>query len=392
MQRYIPLAEKMRPKSLDEFVGQDRVIKFIESGKISSMIFYGAPGTGKTTLARLIAQKISSKFFQLNAGSASVNEIRSIVKESDAILFLDEIHRFNKSQQDILLPFVEDGRLILIGATTENPFFEVNRALLSRVKLVKFEMLTVENIDEILNRACKLESIEIESDARKLIAEFSDGDARIALNILEQLESPIDRKSVTELLGDRIQNYDRKGDNHYDTISAFIKSMRGSDPDAAIHYLARMIESGEDLNFIARRVAICAAEDVGNADPFALVLAMAAVDAVQFVGLPEARIPLAQAVTYIACAKKSNATYLAIDNALKDVRTRDCGEIPNYLRDSHSSKGFVKGYKYPHDYPYHFTPQQYLPDKLVGTKYYAPTEIGRERFLKEYLAWKESQS
>ena len=238
------------------------------------MIFHGAPGTGKTTLARLIAQKISAKFFQLNAGSASVTEIRSIVKESDAILFLDEIHRFNKSQQDILLPFVEDGRLILIGATTENPFFEVNRALLSRVRLVKFETLTVENIEEILNRACKLESIEIESDARKLIAKFATGDARIALNILEQLESPIDRKSVAELLGDRIQNYDRKGDNHFDTISAFIKSMRGSDPDAAIHYLARMIESGEDLNFIARRVAICAAEDVGNADPFALVLAM----------------------------------------------------------------------------------------------------------------------
>ena len=260
MQRYIPLAERMRPKNLDEFVGQDRVRKFIESGKFSSMIFHGAPGTGKTTLARLIAQKISAKFFQLNAGSASVTEIRSIVKESDAILFLDEIHRFNKSQQDILLPFVEDGRLILIGAT---------------VRLVKFETLTVENIEEILNRACKLESIEIESDARKLIAEFATGDARIALNILEQLESPIDRKSVAELLGDRIQNYDRKGDNHFDTISAFIKSMRGSDPDAAIHYLARMIESGEDLNFIARRVAICAAEDVGNADPFALVLAMA---------------------------------------------------------------------------------------------------------------------
>ncbi|MBR1420416.1 MAG: replication-associated recombination protein A [Selenomonadaceae bacterium] len=392
MQRYIPLAERMRPKNLDEFVGQDRVRKFIESGKISSMIFHGAPGTGKTTLARLIAQKISAKFFQLNAGSASVTEIRSIVKESDAILFLDEIHRFNKAQQDILLPFVEDGRLILIGATTENPFFEVNRALLSRVRLVKFETLTVENIEEILNRACKLESIEIESDARKLIAEFANGDARIALNILEQLESPIDRKSVAELLGDRIQNYDRKGDNHFDTISAFIKSMRGSDPDAAIHYLARMIESGEDLNFIARRVAICAAEDVGNADPFALVLAMAAVDAVQFVGLPEARIPLAQAVTYIASAKKSNAAYLAIDRALKDVRTRDCGEIPSHLRDPHSSKGFAKGYKYPHDYPYHFVAQKYLPDKISTVKYYEPTDIGRERFLKEYLAWKESQS
>lgn len=396
MDRYIPLAERMRPKTLDEFVGQDQVRRFIASGKISSMIFYGAPGTGKTTLARLIAQKFGARFFQLNAGSASVSEIRSIVKESDAILFLDEIHRFSKSQQDILLPFVEDGRLILIGATTENPFFEVNRALLSRVRLVKFEILSTENIEEILNRACESESIEIETDARELIARFASGDARIALNILEQLESPndqkIDRKSVEDLLGERIQHYDRKGDNHYDTISAFIKSMRGSDPDAAIHYLARMLEAGEDLEFIARRVAICAAEDVGNADPFALVLAMAAVDAVRFVGLPEARIPLAQAVTYIASAKKSNAAYLAIDRALKDLKIRDVGEIPEYLRDSHSSQGFSKGYKYPHDYPHHFVPQQYLPTALLGTKYYEPTDIGRERFLREYLAWKESQS
>ena len=394
--KMLPLAEKVRPKKFEDFVGQTKffesIRKMVEAGKIPSMIFFGDPGTGKTTLARLISERSGMRFFHLNAGSASVADIRSIVKESNAILFLDEIHRFSKSQQDILLPYVEDGRLILIGATTENPFFEVNRALLSRVRLIRFEKLSSDDILKILEQACENENISAEKTALDMVAKYSDGDARIALNVLEQLETfdkKIEPADVENLLGDRILHYDKKDDNHYDVISAFIKSMRGSDPDAAVHYLARMLSAGEDPKFIARRVAICAAEDVGLADPFALVLAMSAVDAVNFIGMPEARIPLVEAVIYVATAKKSNAAYLAIDRALSDVKNRDCGDVPNHLRDSHSSRGFQKGYKYPHDYPGHFVPQKYLPEKISDVKYYEPTEIGYEKRIADYLRWRD---
>ena len=354
-----PLAERMRPRNLNEFVGQQEIIKsylgkMIESGNMPSMIFYGLPGTGKTTLAKIIAATTKSNFKKLNAALSGISDIKNIVKEAEdqrkfyqrrTILFIDEIHRFNKSQQDVLLPYVEDGRLILIGATTENPFFEVNPALLSRVRIVKLNKLTNEDIKNILqaalndsDRGLGDKNISFEDNVLEIIADFANGDARIALNILEQSAASSEKISLevlNEILGDRIQRYDKKSDNHYDTISAFIKSMRGSDPDAAIFYLAKMIVGGEDINFIARRIVICAAEDVGNADPQALVIANAAAQAVQFIGLPEARIVLAQAVIYIATAPKSNSAYLAIDKAINDVKNKDCGEVPIYLRDSH---------------------------------------------------------
>ena len=360
-----PLAQRMRPRTFAEFIGQQEAVgaghflrRMIESDQIPSLIFYGPPGTGKTTLAQMIAQMTHSAFKKLNAVSAGIADIRKIVKEAEearryyqrrTIVFIDEIHRFNKSQQDVLLPYVEDGRLVLIGATTENPFFEVNHALLSRVRIVRLRPLTDGQLLAILKRALGdkergLGSRSITADEGVLpaIAQLANGDARMALNVLEGAAAmlpPAGGKLTMELLdeitGERVQRYDKTGDNHYDTVSAFIKSMRGSDPDAALHYLARMLAAGEDTNFIARRVAICAAEDVGNADPMALVVAMSAVQAVQFVGMPEARIPLAQAVTYIASAPKSNAAYLGIDAALADVRGRNCGSVPVHLRDSH---------------------------------------------------------
>jgi len=408
-----PLAERMRPQNLTEFVGQKDVIKgylrkMIEAGTVPSLIFYGLPGTGKTTLAKIIAHTTKSNFKKLNAALSGIADIRNIVKEAEeqrrffqrqTILFIDEIHRFNKGQQDVLLPYVEDGRLILIGATTENPFFEVNPALLSRVRIVKLNRLTDDDVKKIIKtalidkeRGLGEKSINIDDDTIDIIADFANGDARIALNILEQAASSTQNITVdtlTEMLGERIQRYDKKSDNHYDTISAFIKSMRGSDPDAAIFYLAKMIVGGEDINFIARRIVICAAEDVGNADPMALVLANAAAQVAQFVGLPEARIPLAQAVTYIASAPKSNAAYLAIDAAISDVQNKDCGEVPIHIRDAHykGAKYFHHGenYKYPHDFENHFVHQQYLPDKMLNTKYYNPTELGNEKRLKENL-------
>ena len=414
-----PLAERMRPRNADEFVGQEDVLgpgtylrRMLEADKVPSMILFGPPGTGKTTLARMIAGTTDSEFKRLNAVAAGIADIRRIVDEAkDArhlyhrrtIIFIDEIHRFNKSQQDVLLPYVEDGRLILIGATTENPFFEVNHALLSRVRIVKLSPLDDNAVAKIVRHALTDEErglgqkkLTMQDDIALAIAGLSGGDARIALNLLEEAAElaaadggEITLATLEAIVGERVQKYDKKGDNHYDIVSAFIKSMRGSDPDAAIHYLARMIAGGEDLEFIARRVAICAAEDVGNADPMALVVAMAAVDAVRFVGWPEARIPLAQAVTYIASAPKSNAAYLSIDRALADVRGSAAGPVPMHLRDAHY-KGAAKlghgiEYIYPHDFPGHFTPQQYLPDKSKNSHYYEPTENGRERYIRDYL-------
>lgn len=417
---YEPLAQRMRPRNFDEFIGQEEAVgkgkylrKMIEKDQLPSMIFFGPPGTGKTTLAQMIAGITDSNFKKLNAVSAGIADIRKIVDEAAeqrkffqkrTIIFIDEIHRFNKSQQDVLLPYVEDGRLILIGATTENPFFEVNHALLSRVRIVRLTALSDEDIVEILKAALKdaerglgKSNISAADDVLEAIAQLSSGDGRMALNLLEQAAAMVEENGcistelIDSILGERVQSYDKRGDNHYDTVSAFIKSMRGSDPDAAVHYLARMLAGGEDVNFIARRVAICAAEDVGNADPMALVVAMAAVQAVQFVGMPEGRIPLAEAVTYVAAAPKSNAAYMAVDSALDDVRRRDCGKVPVHLRDAHykgaAKLGHGEGYKYSHDFPGHFVRQQYMPDLMQGTLYYKPTENGREGRLREYLKW-----
>lgn len=414
-----PLAVRMRPRNFDEFVGHVDVVgkskflrKMIDSDQIPSMILFGPPGTGKTTLAQMVALTTGSHFEKLNAVSAGIADIRKIVEEAKerrkfyqkrTIVFIDEIHRFNKGQQDVLLPYVEDGRLILIGATTENPYFEVNLPLLSRVRIVKLSLLTMEELIWILRQALLdeergLGAVRLVCGDENLasIAEIAGGDARVALNILEQSAAllgsaggEINEEVIREIVGEKLQSYDKSGDNHYDTTSAFIKSMRGSNPDAALHYLARMLVAGENLNFIARRVAICAAEDVGNADPQALVLAMAAVQAVQFIGMPEARIPLAQAVTYVASAPKSNAAYLAIDAAMADVRYKDCGQVPLHLRDAHykgaAKLGHGKGYIYPHDYAGHFVRQDYLPETLRDRTYYQPTENGKERDLKERL-------
>lgn len=417
--RQAPLAVRMRPHSLEEFVGQSELVgprgflaRAIRDDHVPSLIFYGPPGTGKTTLAEIIATATGADFVRLNAVTAGVADIRKVVKEAQdkqhyyhkrTILFIDEIHRFNKGQQDALLPYVEDGTITLVGATTETPFFEINPPLLSRAKVVRLETLAEREIAQILQRALTdaqrglgKSGVTAEKQILTLIARLSGGDARAALNILEQAAAllPSDQSALTEaavqaVVSDKIQQYDKSGDNHYDVISAFIKSMRGSDPDAALHYLARMLAAGEDVKFIARRVVICAAEDVGNADPQALVLAVAAAQAAQFVGLPEARIPLAQAVTYVACAPKSNAAYVGIDKALADVRTKDCGRVPPHLRDANyhgaAELGHGLDYKYPHDYASGFVVQQYMPDNLAGTVYYQPTEYGRERLLRRRL-------
>ena len=399
--KYLPLAERMRPQTLSDFAGQEKILrgalgKMIAEGQTPSLIFFGSPGTGKTTLAKIIANSTESNFVKVNAALSGVGELRNLVKEAEeqrkfyrrrTIIFIDEIHRFNKGQQDFLLPYVEDGRITLIGATTENPFFEVNAALLSRVKIVRLEKLSVDDIKKILARAVELENFSAEKRALEIIADFADGDARMALNVLEQASftGKISVDALKDLLGEKIRRYDKKGDNHFDTASAFIKSMRGSDADAAIFYLAKMIDGGEDLKFIARRIVICAAEDVGNADPQALILANAAAQAAQFVGLPEARIILAQAVTYIAGAPKSNAAYLAIDKALADTR----GSVPKHLRDTHYKGakffGHGLGYKYPHDFENHFVRQQYLPDEKIFAHYYEPTEQGAEIKIKNRL-------
>ena len=407
-----PLAVRMRPTSLDHFYGQEKVVgkgsflrAMIEKDTIPSLLLYGPSGTGKTTLARIIAEMTHSRFVSLNATNTGTGELRNVIEEARkhirafqqrTILFLDEIHRFNKSQQDVLLPCVEDGTIILIGATTENPFFEVNRPLLSRLRLLTLQALSPKAVANILKRA--LSDADIGLGHRKLKAEealleeigiFVNGDARMALNILEQAAAMIEDGGtingtvLEQVIGRRIYSYDKKGDNHYDTISAFIKSMRGSDPQATSYYLARMIEAGEDPNFIARRIVICAAEDVGLADPNALVVANAAAQASHLVGFPEARIILSEAALYVALAPKSNSAYLAIDSAIAAVRHQVNGEVPLHLRDTHysgaSKLGHGTEYKYAHNYPNGYVKQQYLPNELVGTVYYKGIRRGKEK-------------
>ena len=411
----------MRPRSLDEFVGQAELVgvgrflrRVIQADTVPSLLFFGPPGTGKTTLANIVAHSTGAHFEEMNAVSAGVADIRKAVDKArerllgsgrSTILFIDEIHRFNKAQQDALLPHVENGTIVLLGATTENPYFEVNSPLLSRMRVLRLQALTKEEILGILRRSLQdaergLGSFKVSvgDDILGLLSDRAGGDARVALNLLEQTvllaggsETVIlTREMVETVAAEKLQSYDKKGDNHYDVTSAFIKSMRGSDPDAALHYLARMIEGGEDPRFIARRIVICAAEDVGNADPVALMTAVAAMQAAELVGWPEARIPLAQAVSYIAAAPKSNAAYLAIDAAMADVREQNCGAVPPYLRDSHyrgaSLLGHGKGYKYPHDYPDSYVPQQYLPTELKDVTYYRPTANGREKDIQARMA------
>lgn len=417
-----PLAGRMRPKTLDEVVGQEHIIgkdkllyRAIQADKLSSIIFYGPPGTGKTTLARVIAQTTQANFVQMNATTSGKKEMQEAVKEAKealgmfqkkTILFIDEIHRFNKAQQDFLLPFVEDGTIILIGATTENPYFEVNQALISRSNVFELKSLEPEDIKKLLVRAVTddekgmgIYRAKITDEALDFLADMAEGDARSALNAVElgilttepgeDGEIVIDINVAQECIQKRVMRYDKGGDNHYDIISAFIKSMRGSDPDAAVYYLARMIDAGESVTFISRRIMICASEDVGNADPQALQVAVAASQAVERIGLPEARIILAQAVTYVAGAPKSNAAYMAVDQALEAVRKRKNGMVPNHLRDSHykgaSKLGRGIGYQYAHNFPGHYVKQQYLPDELLGIVFYEPTENGYEKNIKKYL-------
>lgn len=411
---YEPLPVRMRPTKLDHLYGQEKAVgkgtflrAMVEKDTIPSMLFYGPCGTGKTTLAGIIAKMSNSHFVNLNATNAGIGELRTIIEDARkrvrslqqrTILFLDEIHRFNKSQQDVLLPCVEDGTIILIGATTENPFFEVNRPLLSRLRLITLEALTPKAIGQILRRAITDEEVglgkrrlQVTDEVLEDVGIFVNGDGRMALNILEQAaamvpdEGTISIEVLEKVVGRRIYTYDKKGDSHYDTISAFIKSMRGSDVQATVHYLARMIEAGEDPNFIARRIVICAAEDVGLADPQALILANAAAQAAHMVGFPEARIILSEAACYVALAPKSNSAYMAIDAAIADVRHKDCGQVPDHLKDSHysgaSKLGHGKAYKYAHNYPNGYVKQQYLPTPLVDATYYNGIKRGREEEL-----------
>ncbi|HPS19777.1 MAG TPA: replication-associated recombination protein A [Candidatus Omnitrophota bacterium] len=415
-----PLSMRMRPSVLEEFEGQGHILgegkllrRAIEADRISSLIFYGPPGTGKTALAEIISKKTGSRFFKTNAVYSNVKEIREIIdlakrnsdmKGQKSILLLDEIHRFNKAQQDVLMPSVEQGFIILIGTTTENPFFSVNAALISRSQIFEFKSLDEKNIQNILYRAIMDKDrgygslrLKVDAEAVQHLARISGGDARKSLNALElavlttkpgndgfvcvgltEAEESIQRKAVI---------YDKKGDGHYDTISAYIKSMRGSDPDAALYWLAKMIVAGEDPRFIARRLVICASEDVGNADPWALVIANAAMQTADFVGFPEARIPLAQATIYVACAPKSNAAYMAIDSAIQDVNNEATREVPDDLKGTGYSGaeklGHGKGYKYAHDYEDHYVEQEYMPNKK---KYYVPTNMGYEKKIKEWLS------
>ncbi len=414
-----PLASRLRPVTLDEVVGQEHIIgkdkllyRAIKADKISSIIFYGPPGTGKTTLAKVIANTTSAAFMQINATSAGKKDMEEVVSKAKenmgaygkkTILFIDEIHRFNKGQQDYLLPFVEDGTVVLIGATTENPFFEVNGALISRSIIFELKPLDRGNIRELILRAVNDEErglgsyrADIDEDALEFLADVSGGDARTALNAIELGVLTTERSEdgkihitlqvAQECIQKRTLRYDKTGDNHYDTISAFIKSMRGSDPDAAVYYLARMLYAGEDITFIARRIMICAAEDVSNADPQALVVAVSAAQAVERLGMPEARIVLAQAATYVACAPKSNSAITAIDEATAYVESHPNYRIPSYLMDAHY-KGAAKlghgiGYQYAHDFDHHYVRQQYLPDEVREERFYRLSENGYEKEIK----------
>lgn len=401
-----PLAYRMRPKTLEEYVGQEHILgkdkilyRTIKADRLSSIILWGPPGCGKTSLARVISETTKYKFTRINAVTSGVSDIKKAVEEAKnvflnpsgkCILFIDEIHRFNKLQQDALLPFVEDGTVILIGATTENPYFEVNKALISRSMVFKLEPLTTDDIYKVLKMSLDREdglksfNIKIEDETLRKIAEVSNGDVRTALNGLEVavLTTNMDKDGyihiTNQIAADSVRSrkaiFDKNGDSHYDNISAFIKSMRGSDPDAAIFYLARALNGGEDPVFMARRIVIAAAEDVGMANPQALVVATSAMQAVTMVGMPEAKIILSEAAVYVATSKKSNATYLGINRALEDVANKDTGEIPMHIRNAPAEGmeqfGYGNGYKYPHDYPGHVVEQQYLPDKMLGTKYY----------------------
>ena len=417
-----PLAYRMRPRTIEEVFGQEEILakgkllrRAIEADRLQSLIFYGPPGTGKTSLARVIAERTEAKFIRLNAVTSGVKDLREVIGRAEknqkfysksTILFIDEIHRFNKAQQDALLPSVEEGILIMIGATTENPYFEVNSPLLSRSRIFELKPLSKENIIQILQKAVEDDQrglgdfdMDIRENTLEYIAELADGDARTALNTLELavLTTPpdeegkihIDSEIISESMQKKRINYDKAGDKHYDNISALIKSMRGSDPDGALFWLAKMIEAGEDPRFIARRIIVHAAEDVGMADPMALVVAEAAASAVEFVGFPEARIPLAEAVVYIATAPKSNSVIKGIDSALSCVREEENINVPPHLRDSHyqgaDELGRGDGYKYPHDYPYNYTKQQYLPDDMEDRSFYTPGEHGKEKEIKKRI-------
>ncbi len=417
-----PLASRLRPTSLEEVVGQEHIIgkdkllyRAIKADKISSIIFYGPPGTGKTTLAKVIACTTKAEFMQINATSSGKKDMQDVVSKAKdnlgmygkkTILFIDEIHRFNKAQQDYLLPFVEDGTVILIGATTENPYFEVNSALVSRSIIFELHTLSTEDIKTLIVRALDdddkglgVYNAYIDDDALEFLSDAANGDARNALNAIElgvlttepeedgRIHITLDVAS--ECIQRRALKYDKDGDNHYDTISAFIKSMRGSDPDAAIYYLARMLSAGEDVKFIARRIMICASEDVGNADPNAIVLATAASQAVERIGMPESQIILAQAASYVALAPKSNSAVCAIGKAMEYVQSNPAYHIPPYLQDAHypnaKELGRGIGYKYAHDYKNHYAMQQYLPDEVVGETFYELSDMGYEKKLQEHL-------
>lgn len=418
-----PLASRLRPETLEEVVGQQHIIgkdkllyRAIKADKLTSVIFYGPPGTGKTTLAKVIANATSAKFCQINATVAGKKDMEAVVEEAKrtrgmyqqkTILFIDEIHRFHKGQQDYLLPFVEDGTVILIGATTENPYFEVNRALISRSTVFELKPLSLEEIEVLIRRAVYDEKkgmgsyhAEIEADALQFLADMAGGDARLALNAVELAVLTTKRsvdgmihltlEVVSECIQKRVVRYDKDGDNHYDTISAFIKSMRGSDPDAAVYYLAKMLYAGEDIRFIARRIMICASEDVGNADPMALTVAVSAAQAVERIGMPEAQIILSQAVLYVASALKSNAAVMAISKAMESVQTKRTS-VPAHLQDAHygghENLGHGVGYRYAHDYPNHYVKQQYLPDEIKGSVFYHPGDLGKEKEIKEWLQY-----
>lgn len=424
MEKESPLASRLRPRTLEEVVGQQHIIgkdkllyRAIKADKLGSVIFYGPPGTGKTTLAKVIANTTQADFKQINATVAGKKDMEEVVTEAKnnmgmygrrTILFVDEIHRFNKGQQDYLLPFVEDGTLTLIGATTENPYFEVNGALLSRSRIFELKPLEKDDIKQLIYRAVTDSErgmgtyrVKIEEDAADFLADTANGDARAALNAVElgvltteRSEDGlihIDLAAAQECIQKRAVRYDKDGDNHYDTISAFIKSMRGSDPDAAVYYLARMLYAGEDIKFIARRIMICASEDVGNADPQALNVAVSAALAAERIGLPEAQIILSQAASYVACAPKSNAAYVAIQNAMENVKTTRTMPVPVHLQDRHykgaAKLGHGEGYKYAHDYPKHYVKQQYLPDGMEGTVFYEPSDNGYEKQIKAYMKW-----